>query len=86
MHCIVFPIYLSDLYVTQYFIAQRGAKGRRAFAASRLSAGLDADLATECCKQNGEKLPNEETGDARCKSERNKEERETQKHAVRKKR
>jgi hypothetical protein len=50
-----------------------------------LSVGLDANTATERGKQNGAKLPHEKTGDARRKGERNKEEREKQKTAARKK-
>jgi len=44
-----------------------------------LSVKLDANSATERCLQNGDKLPHEKTGDARRKSERNNEERETPK-------
>jgi hypothetical protein len=50
-----------------------------------LSEGLDADLATERCKKNGEKQPHEITGDALYKSERNIEERETLKLTAREK-
>ena len=46
---------------------------------------LDANTATERGKQNGAKLPHEKTGDARRKSGRNQEERETLKLATRKK-
>ena len=63
--------------------AQRGAKGRRAFAASLLSVKLDTNTATERCQQNGEKPPHDKTDDAWCKSERNKEERKTPKHKTR---
>ena len=42
-------------------------------------------MATERSKENGAKLPHEKTGDAWRKGERNKEERETLKPAVRKK-
>ncbi len=42
-------------------------------------------MATERSKENGAKLPHEKTGDAWCKSGRNKEERETLKSAAHKK-
>jgi hypothetical protein len=50
-----------------------------------LNAGLGADLATACCKQNGEKQPHEKNGDAWRKSERNNEARETLKTTAREK-
>ncbi len=34
---------------------------------ARLSVKLDANKATECCKQNAEKLPHEKSNDARRK-------------------
>ena len=53
------------------------SKGRRAFAASRLSAGLDANLATERGKQKRRKTAARKTGRGRRKGGRDKEERDT---------
>jgi hypothetical protein len=50
-----------------------------------LSVKLDANSATEHCKQNGEKLPHEKTGGARRKGERNNKERTTKKLTAREK-
>ena len=50
-----------------------------------MSVKLDANTATERCQQNGKKLPHEKTGCEWCKSERNNEERETQKPTEREK-
>jgi hypothetical protein len=50
-----------------------------------LSEGLDAGLATERCKKNGEKKPHEKTGETLHKSERNNEECETLKPTAREK-
>ena len=43
--------YMLLLHSVEATAAQRGAKGRRAFAASLLSVKLDANTATERCKK-----------------------------------
>lgn len=58
------------------FLSANEAKGR-AGGASRLSAGLDANITTERSKPQQQKTAAPKTDRARCKSERNKEERET---------
>ena len=50
-----------------------------------MSVKLDTNTATERCQQNDKKLPHETTDGEWCKSERNKEERETPKPTEREK-